>query len=80
MARAISLRPAPTSPASATISPERTVKDTSWNSPSWVSPSTTSTSSPITASCFGNRLLTSRPTICLTIFSTVVSLIGLVAM
>ena len=43
IARATSLRPAPTRPASATISPRRTSKETSMNTPSRVSRSTSST-------------------------------------
>ncbi len=62
-ARATSLRPAPTRPASPTISPARTEKEMSWKRPGLVSPSTSSNGSPIVASCFGNSSDTSRPTI-----------------
>ena len=63
IARATSLRPAPTSPASATISPERTSKETSVNTPSLVSRCTASTASPTSASTFGYSAVSSRPTI-----------------
>src|SRR3954447_18561118 len=53
IARATSLRPAPTRPASATISPRRTSKETSMKTPSRVRPLTSRTFSPISASCLG---------------------------
>ena len=60
-ARATSLRPAPTSPASATTSPARTSKEMSTNTPSRVRRSTLSTTSP--GSCaWWVPLCTSRPT------------------
>ena len=49
--------PAPTSPASATISPARTSKRTSKNTPSRVSRSTFSTGAPTVVSCLGNSAL-----------------------
>ena len=70
-ARATSLRPAPTSPASATISPARTEKLTSKKTPSRVRRSTRSTGVPISAGCLGNSVLSSRPTIRRTISSGV---------
>ena len=79
-ARAISLRPAPTSPARPTISPARTWKLTSWNSPALERPATSRTTSPISASVLGKRSATSRPTICDTICASVVSAVGTVAM
>ena len=80
IARATSLRPAPTRPASPTISPARTVKVMSRNTPARVSPSTSSTTSPTSAGSFGNSSVTSRPTIWRTSSSTVVSAIGVVSM
>src|SRR5262245_54970760 len=62
IARATSLRPAPTRPAKATISPARTSKETSVNSPSRVSRSTLSTTLPTSASTFGKTASRSRPT------------------
>ena len=76
IARATSLRPAPTSPASATISPARTSKLTSKNTPSRVSRWTASTGAPISASCLGNSVPSSRPTIRRTMSSGVISAIG----
>src|SRR3954452_1156802 len=73
IARATSLRPAPTSPARPTISPARTSKETSKNTPSRVSRSTLSTGAPICASCFGNSALSSRPTIRRTMSSGVIA-------
>ena len=52
-ARITSLRPAPTRPASATISPARTRKLTSLNTPWLVSPSTSSRTSPAVRSWCG---------------------------
>src|SRR4051795_6030186 len=73
IARATSLRPAPTSPASATISPARTSRETSKNTPSRVRRSTWRTVSPTAASCLGKSALRSRPTMRRTISSAVVS-------
>ena len=56
-------RPAPTSPANATISPERTEKEMSLKTPSRDRPSTSSTTSPGSTSCLGKSALRSRPTI-----------------
>ena len=78
-ARAISLRPAPTSPARPTISPARTSKLTSWKTPPRSRPSTWRTTSPTGATVFGNRSPTSRPTILATSCSTDVSAIASVA-
>ncbi len=61
-ARAISLRPEPTSPASATISPARTVKEMSVNTPSRVSRSTPSSGSPGVPCASPGRSASSRPT------------------
>ncbi len=72
-ARAISLRPAPTRPARPTISPARTVKLTSLNVPVEARPSTSRMGAPISATVFGNRSATSRPTIAATSRSTLVS-------
>ena len=63
IARATSVRPAPTSPASATISPLRTSKETSVKTPSRVSRSTFSTTSPGSVGTFGKSASMSRPTI-----------------
>ncbi len=76
IARATSLRPAPTRPASATISPARTSKLMSKNTPSRVRRWTDSTGSPISASCLGNSAPSSRPTIRLTMSSGAISAIG----
>src|SRR3954468_9503119 len=73
IARATSLRPAPTSPASATISPARTSSETSKNTPSRGRRSTFSIGSPTSASCFGKSALRSRPTMRRTISSVVMS-------
>src|SRR5215469_16221282 len=64
MARATSLRPEPTSPASATISPARTVNEMSVNTPSRVSRPTVSTGSPgVSPPTSGGRSASSLPTI-----------------
>ena len=63
IARATSVRPAPTKPASATISPLRTTKDTSVKSPSRVRRSTFRTTRPGSVGTFGNSASMSRPTI-----------------
>ena len=62
-ARATSERPAPTSPASATISPLRTLKEMSWKTPSLLRFATSSTTSPGVVSVLGNSASRSRPTI-----------------
>ena len=62
IARATSLRPDPTSPARATISPARTVKEMSVNTPSRVSRSTVSSGSPGATCSPGGRSASSRPT------------------
>jgi hypothetical protein len=66
IARATSLRPEPTSPASATISPARTVKEMSVNTPSRVSRSTVSSGSPGVPCSSAGRSASSRPTMALT--------------
>src|SRR4051794_28430501 len=76
IARATSLRPAPTSPARATISPRRTSKETSTKTPSRVNRETLSTVSPICASPLGNSWLSSRPTILRTSSSVDRGLVG----
>src|SRR4051794_8675211 len=76
IARATSLRPAPTSPASATISPRWTWNETSVKTPSRVRRETFSTGAPISASVFGNSASSSRPTIFLTSSSLVSSFAG----
>src|SRR5215207_5113687 len=76
IARATSLRPAPTSPARATISPARTSKLMSKKTPSRVRRCTRSTAAPISVSCLGNSALSSRPTIRLTISSGVIAAIS----
>ena len=75
-ARTTSERPAPTRPASATISPARTVNETSVKTPARLSPSTSSTTSPGSTSVFGKSVPSSRPTIRRTISSTVTSARG----
>src|SRR4051794_8524774 len=62
IARATSLRPAPTRPASATISPARTSKETSVKTPSRVRRDTDSSGAPIAAAVLGNSASRSRPT------------------
>src|SRR4051794_7765419 len=62
IARATSLRPAPTSPARPTISPRRTSKLTSTNTPSRVRRSTLSSGAPISVSSLGKSCDSSRPT------------------
>ena len=80
MARMISVRPAPTSPARPTISPARTVNEMSWKTPGWVRLVTSSSGPPILASCLGKRSCTSRPTMRRTISVTDVSTIASVEM
>ena len=63
IARATSVLPAPTSPASATISPPRTSNDTSVKTPSRVRRSTLRTTPPGSVATFGNNASMSRPTI-----------------
>ena len=63
IARATSLRPAPTRPASATISPARTSKEISVKTPSCVRRSTLRTTRPGSDETFGNSASMSRPTI-----------------
>ncbi len=63
IARATSVRPAPTSPASATISPLQTWNETSVKTPSRVSRSTSSTTRPRSLATFGKSASMSRPTI-----------------
>ena len=63
MARTTSVRPAPTRPASATISPPRTLKLTSEKTPYRVRPRTSSTTWRASAASFGYSCDTSRPTI-----------------
>ncbi len=72
-ARATSLRPAPTSPARATISPRRTEKLMSCRTPSRPSCSTCSTTSPAGTWVLGNSWSRSRPTIDRMTSSTVMS-------
>src|SRR4051794_36592018 len=76
IARATSLRPAPTRPASATISPRRTSKEMSVKTPSRVSRETFSTAGPISASSLGKSASSSRPTILRTSSSAVSSAVG----
>ena len=71
MARATSLRPEPTSPASATISPARTCSEMSMNTPSRVRRSTRSTSSPGWLRSPAVRCGMSRPTMARTRSSAV---------
>ena len=71
-ARATSLRPDPTRPARATISPARTSSEMSVNTPSRVSRSTTSTGSPGAARPPGSRASMSRPTMARTRSSAVI--------
>ena len=61
IALATSLRPAPTSPASATISPARTLNEMSSNTPSRVRLLDRSTTSARLVPVFGYKLLRSRP-------------------
>ena len=63
IARATSVRPAPTSPASATISPLQTWNETSVKTPSRVSRSTSRTTRPRSLATFGKSASMSRPTI-----------------
>ncbi len=74
IARATSLRPAPTSPASATISPRRTSKEMSLKTPVRDSDSTLRTTSPGVVGVLGNSVSSSRPTIALMMSSTVIVL------
>ncbi len=62
-ARTTSLRPEPTSPANATISPVRTVKETSSKRPVRVRFETSSTVAPTSAGTLGNSSASARPTI-----------------
>ncbi len=79
-ALATSLRPAPTSPASATISPDRTVSETSAKTPSRVSRDTVSTGSPGAAPAGrGGRAASSRPTMARTRSSAVIPARSLVS-
>ena len=78
IARATSVRPAPTRPARATISPLRTSNDTSVKTPSRVSRSTFRTVRPASAGTFGNSASMSRPTIARITDGIVSSPIGLV--
>ena len=70
-ARATSLRPDPTSPARATISPARTSSEMSVNTPSRVRCSTRSTSSPATPRSPAARASICRPTMARTRSSAV---------
>ena len=74
IARATSLRPAPTSPASATISPRLTSNEMSENTPARLSPSTLSITSPGFEGVLGYSVSSSRPTIALMMTSTVIAL------
>ena len=78
IARATSVRPAPTRPARATISPLRTWNETSVKAPSRVSRSTFRTTRPGSADPFGNSASMSRPTIARITDWIVSSPIGLV--
>ena len=78
MAWATSLRPAPTSPARAMISPAWTSNDTSVNTPSLVRRSTCSTALPRSARSLGKSASMSRPTIARMIDAVVSSSIGFV--
>ena len=76
----VSVRPLPSSPASPTISPLRTLKETSFSSEYCaVRLSTSSETSPGLFVFGGNWLVSSRPTIRRMISSIVISLAGLVA-
>ena len=75
IALATSVLPAPTRPASDTISPALTCISMLLNFPRLESPETSRTVSPMAASSFGKRALMSRPTISLMISVSEVSLV-----
>jgi hypothetical protein len=76
IARTTSVRPAPTSPASATISPRRTVNEMSLNTPSRARSRTSRTTSPGVVAVLGSSAPSSRPTIDRMMLSMVTSSIG----
>ena len=80
MARAISVRPLPTRPASPTISPARTSKEMSWKAGGRLSPRTASTTGASAGGGTGVGKATSseRPSIAVTRLSEVSSAAGVV--